>query len=268
MAGTDDTAVPAAPSRSEGPKQRRSLVTELLGAHGRVEVSDLAARLGVAEETIRRDLRLMEAEGQLARTRGGAVSVQLATSLTQEGGRADAADLPLIDRVLSLLPSEGSVYLDGGTVAEQIAEKLPEDAELDLIVPGLDVAMVASMHPSVAVLSLGGQIDPETGMQTGEWARRTLLRTQPDLAVIVAGELGHGLELVARPETAAIRRLALRRAKRSLLVLRDSDEVGRRGFVVYATLPEFETVVVEEEAFRERRGILEPMENVVVVGAE
>ena len=40
--------------------------------HKSVTITDLAARLNVTKETIRRDLRAMEEDGELIRTHGGA----------------------------------------------------------------------------------------------------------------------------------------------------------------------------------------------------
>jgi predicted ArsR family transcriptional regulator len=42
---------------------RYQAITDLLTADGRVDVVDIANRLGVAQETIRRDLRAMESAG-------------------------------------------------------------------------------------------------------------------------------------------------------------------------------------------------------------
>ena len=52
---------------------RYQAITDLLAAEGRVDVVDIANRLGVAQETIRRDLRAMETAGKLQRVHGGAV---------------------------------------------------------------------------------------------------------------------------------------------------------------------------------------------------
>ena len=52
---------------------RYQAIADLLAADGRVDVVDIANRLGVAQETIRRDLRAMETAGKLQRVHGGAV---------------------------------------------------------------------------------------------------------------------------------------------------------------------------------------------------
>ena len=54
---------------------RYQAICEWLATEGRVDVVDIANRLGVAQETIRRDLRSLETAGKLQRVHGGAVRV-------------------------------------------------------------------------------------------------------------------------------------------------------------------------------------------------
>ena len=57
-------------------RQRRVEILSELQDRGSVRVTSLAARFGVAEETVRRDLDKLSAEGRLARTHGGALSIR------------------------------------------------------------------------------------------------------------------------------------------------------------------------------------------------
>ena len=56
-------------------KDRLSDIIKLVRAEHKVAVSDLAKRYKVTTETIRRDLELLEKEGIVARTYGGAIAV-------------------------------------------------------------------------------------------------------------------------------------------------------------------------------------------------
>ena len=53
--------------------ERRRRVYELALRNGSVNVSDLADLLGVAAATIRRDLNVLDSEGKLVRSHGGAM---------------------------------------------------------------------------------------------------------------------------------------------------------------------------------------------------
>ncbi len=58
------------------PAERRARIVAALRAQPAVRVTTLSEDLGVSEITIRRDLMLLEQEGVLARTHGGAVRRQ------------------------------------------------------------------------------------------------------------------------------------------------------------------------------------------------
>jgi len=51
---------------------RRDVIREQLKEHKSIQITELADLLEVTKETIRRDLRTMEKDGELIRTHGGA----------------------------------------------------------------------------------------------------------------------------------------------------------------------------------------------------
>lgn len=55
------------------PVERAQTVLALLREQGRVSSSDLAARFGVSEDSVRRDLRELASQGLCKRVYGGAV---------------------------------------------------------------------------------------------------------------------------------------------------------------------------------------------------
>ena len=55
------------------PDQRQALIYQILQENGRVICTELAARLGVSEHTIRRDLHELCKEGVCKKVYGGAV---------------------------------------------------------------------------------------------------------------------------------------------------------------------------------------------------
>ena len=93
-------------------KDRLSDIIKLVRAEHKVAVSDLANRYKVTTETIRRDLELLEKEGIVARTYGGAIAVQSAPVTSDYKVRAvkNAAAKAAIGRLAaSLLPESGAV---------------------------------------------------------------------------------------------------------------------------------------------------------------
>lgn len=70
-------------------EERQRLIVSQLAEQGRVLARDLAVRFGVSVDSIRRDLGVLEAEGLLRRTHGGAVPVDG----TRSGQAADESNM-------------------------------------------------------------------------------------------------------------------------------------------------------------------------------
>ena len=54
-------------------EERRRTILDWIRSEGRGDVTELAARLQVAAETVRRDLQVLEVHGLVRRTHGGAI---------------------------------------------------------------------------------------------------------------------------------------------------------------------------------------------------
>ena len=76
-------------------RERQNRILSALRADGSASVRELAAALAVSESTIRRDLELLDRNGELTRTYGGAVQAPGATvedhGRTLEEGAFDEA---------------------------------------------------------------------------------------------------------------------------------------------------------------------------------
>jgi DeoR/GlpR family transcriptional regulator of sugar metabolism len=81
------------------PVLRRRHILGELASTGVVEARDLSVRLGVSAITIRRDLEIMDQQGQLTRVRGGAVAVPGTSSAHRR--RPDVEGSPVRSRQTS-----------------------------------------------------------------------------------------------------------------------------------------------------------------------
>src|SRR3954451_13885060 len=109
------------PSAAPASDQRRARILELVRSHDFVRVADLGEMLGVSSVTVRGDLDVLAARGELRRIRGGAVS--------QEPRRAapagDERELVAIARAAAALVDDGEcVFVGGGAFAPALAQAI------------------------------------------------------------------------------------------------------------------------------------------------
>ncbi|HEY9104540.1 DeoR/GlpR family DNA-binding transcription regulator [Chitinimonas sp.] len=166
--------------------ERQSLIQARLKADGRVLALDLARDLGVSEDTIRRDLRELAAQGLCRRVYGGALP------LPPEPGALQQRQTEALDRKARLaqavvtLCRPGQVwFIDAGSTNVAIAQALPE-MPLTVVTNAPSVAAVLSGRQQLSLILIGGVVDPRVGACLGARALRDIEQLTPDLCVLGA----------------------------------------------------------------------------------
>lgn len=226
-----------------GAEERQRVTLVLLAQRGRVDVGELASRFEVAEETIRRDLRVLEGEGRLRRAHGGAIlPASLAENLPSIG--PEAPQHPLARDAAHLLPDGGTVFLDAGALCEALAGLVPNSRELTIVTNSISVALIASRNDDLVVYNVGGGVSAD-GEQSGQWAREMLADVRFDVAFLSAHGVDGERVLASTPHSAAVKSAVVAAAARNILLL-DTDQTSPSGFISYAKASQFDVVIGRE----------------------
>ncbi|WP_432053936.1 DeoR/GlpR family DNA-binding transcription regulator [Streptomyces sp. bgisy022] len=199
-------------------EERQREIVRLARATGSVDVTTLAADLGVAKETVRRDLRSLEDHGLVRRTHGGAYPVESAGFETTLAFRA-TSHVPEKRRVAAaaaeLLGDAETVFIDEGFTPQLIAEALPTDRPLTVVTASLPVAGALAETGTVSVLLLGGRVRSGTLATVDHWTTKMLSGFVIDLAFIGANGISreHGLT-TPDPAVGDVKAQAVRSARR------------------------------------------------------
>ncbi|MGB4137856.1 MAG: DeoR/GlpR family DNA-binding transcription regulator [Microbacterium sp.] len=235
------------PATARTPEQRWEFILQELAAHGRVEGSGLAAQLGVAEETIRRDFRRLEAEGRLRRAHGGALSLAFEVQLVEDLGKPGSVPGPLSRAAAQFLPAQGWIYLDGGAAIEGLATLIPESSNLTAVAGSVAAALNASGGSGVSVVAVGGASAPGTGILTGAWTMQSIRRYFFDVCFIeMQGISPAGDLLAASTELAAGREAVLGRSRLKVAVWDGANALSAR--VRFGHLDEVDALICPADA--------------------
>jgi DeoR/GlpR family transcriptional regulator of sugar metabolism len=231
--------------------ERLDLTLRLVRNAGRVSLADLAARLGVSEMTVRRDLDALQARGLVSRVRGGAVAVSEPEAAAGFAARAgwQAGVKDRIGRAVAELVEPGStVLLDAGTTTVHVAAHLLERAPLTVAVLSLPVAARLADQPGIRLLVVGGESRPGEQSLAGPLAQEALRRLDFDLFVMSIGAVS------ARAgwseftlEDAAVKQAGLAQSARTV-VAADAGKLGVRAFARVADLGTVERLVTDAGA--------------------
>lgn len=217
---------------------------------GRVEVTALAESLGVATETVRRDLTALERRGSLRRVHGGAIPVErleLEPTLATRSTRLADVKRRIAARVLDELPTGGTVLLDAGSTTQAVVQLLPPDLDLTVVTNSVAAAATLSTHPGVMLYLLGGRVRGVTGAAVGDWATAALEGVVVDVAVLGTNGFSAARGLTTPDQAESLVKAAMVRSARRVVVATDSSKAGDDHLHRFARLDEVDLLVTDTD---------------------
>ena len=207
--------------------ERRDLLLARLEADGKLVAKQIAAELGVAEDSIRRDLREMAAAGLCQRVYGGALPVSPAVADYATRTTVALAGKERVAAAAAALIRPGhTVLLDGGTTALAVTAALPADLTATIVTHSPTVAAALVAHPTVDVYVLGGRLFKHSAVTCGAAAAEAARGVTADLFLLGVTGVHHEAGLTTGdPDEAAMKRTLASRAA-DTYVLASGEKIG------------------------------------------
>lgn len=227
--------------------RQREIVAMLRGGMT-LSVTGLAEELNVSDETIRRELRVLEEQGIVHREHGGArlAAPTLEGPLNQR--MEENADAKIrIARAAAEFVSDGDiVFIDSGTTSCYIARQLVERRSLTVITNSLQVASDLGGINNNRLFLAAGEMDYEYRAFSDSHAQEYVAGFTPHLSILSVGgiSLDRGLSDF-HPGEAAMSRIAYATSHKVLLGA-DSSKFGRYGLMHTAELEDVDILVTEK----------------------
>jgi DeoR family transcriptional regulator, fructose operon transcriptional repressor len=228
--------------------RRQEELLELVETKGQISVDELAQRLGVSDDTIRRDLQSLEHRKLLLRTHGGAVSTALLVHretpfLTRTNANSGAK--ARIGRAAAQLISDGeTLIVNGGSTTSAFIASLGPRRNLTIVTN--NVAMLSTLSPETVqgVYLLGGNYSLELGSTVGFVGFKSG-NINVDTAVIgVSGlDAKSGLSTTFLEEASMLAEMI--RCARRAIVVADASKFGVGAFAQIAPLDAIDILVSE-----------------------
>lgn len=138
-------------------EHRKQLLLGRLAKDGQLIAKKLSEELDLSEDTIRRDLRELAAEGKLIRVHGGALPASptvgryelRSTMSIREKQKIGAAAAALIE-------TDMTCFIDGGTTHEMLVAALPETLTATIVTHSPIIAAALQRCANVTCIMLGG----------------------------------------------------------------------------------------------------------------
>ncbi|MHB1354642.1 MAG: DeoR/GlpR family DNA-binding transcription regulator [Anaerolineae bacterium] len=241
-------------SRRPFRQERLDAICQQLSENGYVSVAELSERGGVSAATIRSDLELLEQNGRLQRTHGGAVPFHLSDGALSFAvrQRENIAAKERIGGLAAEYVSDGeAIVLDASTTAWQMARHLIARRDLTVITTGLFVALELLRAPGVSVIIPGGAVWREAASVVGPISTKILESGNLQQGFFSGRGLSinEGLTDANQAEVELKRQLIL--AVRQVNVIVDASKLGRVAFASCATISQIKRLFTDNSASSE-----------------
>ena len=230
---------------------RHKQILELLERSGVVRTIDLAERLKVTDETIRRDLKKLEDDGLLRRAHGGATSVGIADLRERSFDERNVENLDakraIAQAALALIQPNESIFVDASSTALQLVLMLGE-TPLQVITHSLHVADCLRNRPNVDLIMTGGRLDRPSRSFLGPEALLALRRYRVDKAFCSGNGVEPGLGASEINQDQAILKEVVCARSHHFISLADQSKLGKPSSYYFAGTAEIDSVITDGQA--------------------
>lgn len=144
-------------------EERHEEILKLLNENGKVLVKELAEKFGVTEDSIRKDLGVLELDGKLKRTYGGAVPIREKLQMAEANKRRISdvdAKRKIAVAAVKIISPQDFIFLDNSTISIAIAEILSKcEKNYKILTCMVDVLVMLARNPKIDLIFAGGRIN-------------------------------------------------------------------------------------------------------------
>lgn len=252
--------------------ERQSLILEQLEQEGKVDVKTLAARFSTSAETIRRDLREMEATGILTRTHGGAVLSGIKRSdgyeypWTARGVQKYDEKQRICKAAAAMVEDGDTIFLDNSTTTLHLLHYVPRDIKFSVVTNSIQVMLEAGQlkNNNIVVIGLGGVFNAKNYSLTGMFSKTVAQNFFPDKSFMSC----RGVDEIGGMTDGSILEVEVKRdmisRSKQFVLLADHSKFGLVGSVFIGGLDEIDCIITDSKTRADQLKIFEGSQTKVV----
>ncbi len=224
---------------------RKDFLLARLRSDGRIVAKEVATELGVSEDSIRRDLRELDAAGLAMRVYGGALpaSPAVADYAARQSVATDSKQR-VARFAASLIEPGSTVIIDGGTTALATVRALSPTLDCTIITHSPTIAAALLDH-AADVIILGGRLFKHSAVASGAAAVEAAQSISADRFLLGVTGIHETAELTTGDADEAAMKRALAARAGETYVLGSAEKVGAVSRYRVLPLDEIAGVIVD-----------------------
>lgn len=242
-----------ADSRQARQLARRKMITEAVMAEGTMRIEDLTDKFGISLMTVHRDLDELVSLGLLRKTRGivsAAPTNLIESSDIYRSSRQVAEKRAIAQKAMEFIEPGQAVFLDDSTTVWQMVHLLEQKTPLTVLTNSLLMINELKEVREIALIALGGQFFNWCNAFMGRMTRSQIAEVRADTFFVSMSAIANDVVYHQSPEMVETKRAMMASSERSIL-LADHTKFDQRALHSFASLTEFDTVIVDDNTASE-----------------
>ncbi|SFJ22077.1 transcriptional regulator, DeoR family [Paenibacillus sp. UNC496MF] len=231
-------------------EERRERILALLEREKRVLAKDLAEKFQISIDSIRRDLTLMQEQGLLRKTHGGAIA---STKVRQQPpppemryGEGSPQGNAVAKLAVSYLRPNDTVFIGSGSLAYVLLKHLPDGLPLTVVTNSIRVADALREREGIETYLIGGRVK-RSGNITDVIANEFIRQFKFDIGFVTGGGFSDEGVFVSTPEVAAFGRAVIAASRRAI-GMTTHRSLGNDGFAKTGGVEGLDLLVTDGDA--------------------
>ena len=242
-------------------ERRLEEITELVQSKGRISVQELASVFQVTDLTIRRDVKVLEAEGAVQNVRGIVFSredrhANLPYSLTLAGTMNLERKNAIGKYAAAMLQPGDIVLIDNGTTTERMAAYIPDDLPVTALCYNINILNSLYTKQNITLMFGGGIFHKETLMFEGKESIEMIRRTRATKAFVSCAGVHDRLGVTCSTTYELESKNEIMKASQEKILLVDSSKFGQIHKNYICELSSFDTIVTDRYISEEWKQIV------------
>lgn len=229
--------------------KRQQDIVKILKKENYNTVQELSKTLKVSSVTIRKDLTILEEQGFLYRTHGGASSKPIYAfeqNITEKENINVEQKMKIAKKALTYINNNDYIILASGTTIQFLARIIPPFQNLTILTSSLPIALEISKTQNINLIQIGGEIRKSSTSVVGSIAEYTLNQFNCNKLFLGADGIDHLFGIsTSNAATAILNKIMINRANK-IYLLADSSKINKQSFGKICDLKNIDTLITDE----------------------
>ena len=226
-------------------KERQEFILHQLNLHNKILCADLSNKMGVSDDTIRRDLQELAQEDKLIKVHGGALSKSFHTAFDRKMVYNLEDKHIIAQKTAGLVQSGMYIFTSGGTSILEFAKSLDPNLNATFFTCSLNAAIEFAHHPSIEVVMIGDKVSKDSMLTTGASAVQTIESIQADLCILGINSLDTQFGLSENDWEVVQIKKAMIKASKKTICIGISEKLNSQQKIKVANLDEIDILITE-----------------------